>query len=88
MVSGTSLDDKALNLQLTHSVFVFNDKEQQILTVRDISTQLNLEKEERKNERLHLMTSSASHELLTPIRCIITFAFDLMYKLRKENDLR
>ena len=48
------------------------------MTIRDISAQENLEIAEEKNKLLNLMTSSISHELMTPIRCIITFAEELL----------
>ena len=50
---------------------LYNDKECQVLTIRDISAQENLELAEEKNNLLHLLTSSVSHELMTPIRCMI-----------------
>ena len=72
-------------MHLFRSGMLFNDKQCQVLTIRDISAQENLELAEEKNTLLNLMTSSISHELMTPIRCIITFAEELLKKLRKGN---
>ena len=55
-----------------------DDKECQVLTIRDITAQDNLRLAEEKNSLLNLMTSSISHELITPIRCVIIFAEELM----------
>ena len=49
-------------VQLSHSQMLFNDMDCQILTIRDISAQQNLEIAEEKNNLLHLLTSSVSHE--------------------------
>ena len=55
-----------------------DDKECQVLTIRDITAQDNLRLAEEKNSLLNFMTSSISHELITPIRCVIIFAEELM----------
>ncbi len=45
--------------------------------MRDISAQRNLQKAEQQNNLLNLLTSNFSHELISPIRCVIQFAKDL-----------
>jgi len=67
---------------MTHQKIWFRNKECQILTIKDISAQINVKEQERKINLLNLLTSSVSHELMTPIRCINSFATDLMYDLR------
>jgi len=49
----------------------FDDKECQILTIRDITAQHTLKEVQDENQVMHLMTSSVSHDLITPIKCII-----------------
>ena len=63
----------------------FDDKQCQVLTIRDITAQENLELAEEKNKLLNLMTSSISHEFMTPIRCIITFAEELLNSTSKKT---
>ena len=60
----------------------YNDKECQVLTIRDITTQRRLEKVQEQNEMLHLVTSSVSHDLMTPIQCIISFANKILTELK------
>lgn len=48
------------------------------MTLRDVSAQRNLEKAEQKNFMVNLLTSSVSHELMTPLRCIVTFATEII----------
>ena len=52
---------------------IFNSKECWILTVRDISKIKQIAKLSAENETLSMLTSSVSHELITPIKCIIKF---------------
>ena len=67
---------------------LYNDKDCQVLTIRDISAQENLEIAEEKNNLLHLLTSSVSHELMTPIRCMISFGQELFQSLTSEKKCR
>ena len=67
---------------------LYNDKECQVLTIRDISAQENLEIAEQKNNLLHLFTSSVSHEFMTPIRCMITFGQDLFKSLKSKSETK
>lgn len=53
---------------------IFDSKECWILTVRDISKIKQIAKLSAENDTLSLLTSSVSHELITPIKCIINFA--------------
>jgi signal transduction histidine kinase len=66
---------------------LFNDKECQILTLRDTSADENLKHAKKQNELLHLLTSSVSHELITPIKCMIAFANDLLDLLKDKAAL-
>lgn len=77
-------ETKRRKLILTSQKILFKGNECQILTIRDISAQKELKKSEEKNSLLNLLTSSVSHELMTPIRCIITFATLLLNSLKNE----
>ena len=61
-------------VQLIVQNIIMHDKECRILTIRDIDAEYLLAKAEREIEFFHVLTSAVSHEQLTPIRCIITFA--------------
>jgi signal transduction histidine kinase len=52
---------------------IFNSKECWILTIRDVSKIKQIAQLSDENETLSLLTSSVSHELITPIKCIIAF---------------
>jgi len=56
-----------------------------LLTIRDISAQRNLIKEKQQNSLLNLLTSNFSHELMTPIRCIISLGQELFETLYQDH---
>lgn len=62
-----------LNLQTLY----FNDKECFILTMRDVTAIRDLEESEKKNFFVNLVTSSVSHELMTPLKCIMAFSTEI-----------
>ena len=53
---------------------MFNGKMCQVLLIKDVSTTEYLREVKQKNSLLNLLTSTMSHELLTPISCIISLA--------------
>lgn len=50
---------------------MYNNKQCQVLTIKDVSEAQDLKKVQQKNTLLNLLTSTMSHELLTPISCMI-----------------
>jgi len=56
-----------------------------VLTIRDLTAQLKLEQAEQKSSLLSLLTSSVSHELITPIRCMVTFGNELVNSKLKDK---
>jgi signal transduction histidine kinase len=59
-----------------------------VLTIRDLTAQLKLEQAEQKSSLLSLLTSSVSHELITPIRCMVTFGNELVSSNLKDKNKR
>ena len=78
VVQMKSLSNEKRNVILIHQKMLFDDKECQILTIRDTSANFKLKKATEKNNLMNLLTSSVSHDLITPTKCINTFAEDLI----------
>jgi K+-sensing histidine kinase KdpD len=55
--------------------------------MHDVSHQRQLEKAEEQNHLLNLLTSSVSHELLIPIKCIANFSTNILEDNSDENVL-
>lgn len=54
-----------------------------MLTIRDISEINNFAKVSAQNKMLSLLTSSVTHEMITPLKCVIQFGMTLL----KSKDL-
>jgi signal transduction histidine kinase len=63
---------------------LFNDEECQVLTMKDITNEQKLRSAQHKTKVMAHISSCISHELMTPIRCIITFAMLLVRELQDE----
>jgi signal transduction histidine kinase len=48
-----------------------------MLTIRDVSKLLNVEKIEQENKFFNKLTSTVTHEMMTPLNCIMTYARSL-----------
>jgi signal transduction histidine kinase len=62
------------------------------MTLRDITEVARFNKISENNKMLTLLTSSVTHEMITPLRCIILFTFNVLKKTkdpakRKELEL-
>ena len=57
---------------------MFKGKQCQMLTIRDVSKLLSVEKIESENKFFNTLTSTVSHEMMTPLNCIITFGRSLL----------
>jgi len=45
-----------------------------MMSIRDLSDFYKLQKSENQNKLLNLLNSTVSHEMITPLRCIINMA--------------
>jgi hypothetical protein len=66
-----------IKVSISFQKLLFNEKDCQILRLRDITANKKLQKVQTENKMLSLLTASVSHELLNPIKCIETFAKEL-----------
>ena len=72
------------SVQIHCTDLIFNNKECRVLTCKDISKIQENAKLSADNKMLSLMASSVSHEMLTPLRCIIHLANGLEKKLKEK----
>jgi signal transduction histidine kinase len=77
-----------LKVQISFQSLFFNNKECRILRIRDVTAHKQLVKAENENKMLSFLQASVSHELLTPIKCIGSFAQELIYALISNSVLK
>ena len=58
-------------LQVNFQQLIYNSKQCIVLTLRDISDINNYVKVSAENKMLSLLTSSVTHEMITPLKCVI-----------------
>lgn len=56
-----------------------------MLTIRDLTKLISAEKIENENRFYNSLTATVSHEMMTPINCILTFARVLHSQLTNED---
>jgi hypothetical protein len=71
-------------LQCNFQNLIFDDKQCKVLSIRDITEINNYAKVQAENRMLSLHTSSVSHEMITPLKCIVKLGRDIA----KSNDPR
>jgi light-regulated signal transduction histidine kinase (bacteriophytochrome) len=59
-------------LNLTN--LIFNKEECKVATFRDVTRSKQLVKVEKDNKLLHMLSSSVTHEMVTPLKVIINLA--------------
>ena len=79
-------------LQLSLNNLMFNNYECKVATFRDVTEKKKLAKTEAANKLLHMLASSVTHEMVTPLKCMISFAATVQKELknspkREEADL-
>ena len=66
---------------------MFKGKECLMLTIRDVDKLISVEKIENENKFFNTLTSTVSHEMMTPLNCIITFGrsfYDTKYRAKAK----
>jgi signal transduction histidine kinase len=53
---------------------MFNQEECKVATFRDVTDKSKLAKIEADNKLLHMLTSSVTHEMVTPLKCMVSFS--------------
>lgn len=66
--------DEATYLELQINSIIFNKSEVRVATFRDVTESKKLAKAEASSKLNSLFTSSVTHELVTPLKCMISFA--------------
>ena len=74
--------DQIKVVQFTRTELIYNGKECFVVKIRDISEIREKAKLSAENKMLSLMASSVSHEMITPMRCIVHLAGGLEKKLK------
>jgi len=67
-------------MQLNMQNLIFNGKECRVLTCRDVTQVDRAAKLDLENKHLELLGSSFSHDLISPLKYIITFCVELLEK--------
>ena len=76
---------------LTLTNLMFNNEECNVITFRDITEVKKAAKIQAANKLLGMLTSSVTHEMVTPLKCMITFETTLMNELKnspKKNEAK
>ena len=71
---------RIINLTLTS--LLFNHEECRVLTFRDVTEVKKAAKIQEANKILSMLTSTVTHELLTPLKCMISFAASILKELK------
>jgi len=72
-------------LLITRNAFIFNNKECLILNVSDLTSLKQVSTLKTENNLLGLLAANVSHEMMTPLNCIIYFADILIEFLRADK---
>lgn len=81
LVMKTESDD-ARFLELHYNNMTVNGEDYITATFHDCTEVVRLEKVESNNRLLNMLTSSVTHELMTPLKCISSFARSLQKELQ------
>jgi signal transduction histidine kinase len=79
------IDDQTNRILLiTRKVFIFNNKECFILSLNDIKSLKQVSALKTENNLLNLFTANVSHEMMTPLNCVIYFS-DILIEFFKTD---
>ena len=76
--------DKPQNFELKLTNLIFNKEECKVATFRDITRSRQLVKMKKHNDLLHMLSSTVTHEMVTPLKAMITLA-SIVYQKFKDN---
>lgn len=76
--------NKSRILLLTRNAFTYGNKECFILSVNDLTSVKQVGTLKTQNNLLNLLTANVSHEMMTPLNCIIYFA-DILIEFFKTD---
>ena len=73
------------HLELQFNSLVFDSTEHRVAQISDVTERVSLSRAEAKIRMGNLLTSSVSHEMLTPLKCIVSFANSLLTELKHSE---
>ena len=72
-------------LLLTKNKFIYKNKDSFILNITDLTHLKRVDQLKNQNDLLNLMTANASHEMDTPLKCIICLADKIIDQTKSEE---
>lgn len=66
----------------------YQNRECTLVTLRDITEVTKFNKISENNKMLTLLTSSVTHEMITPLRCIILFTHNVLKKTKDPAKIK
>ena len=69
-------------LQLQMSTITFFEKEYRVATFHDLTESKKLQRSEANTRMVSLLSSSVSHEMVTPLKCIASISKSLQNELK------
>jgi len=73
-------------LLLTKNKFIYKNKDSFILNITDLTNLKRVNQLQNQNDLLNLMTANVSHEIDTPLNCIICLAEKIIKKSKSEEE--
>lgn len=81
----TQLENAERILLIRYQEICFEGVQQHMLTIRDLSKIRDLKQEKMQNQYLNMLNATVSHEVMSPLNCIQTFAKNLEQNLPKST---
>ena len=85
--SDTDDDDEMRFLSLQLSRITLSKEEYRVATFSDVTESMKAQRVEANARMVHFLTSNITHEMLTPLKCIMSFSKSLQKEL-KHSDRR
>ncbi len=82
-MSQTDKPDKTI--EISHQKLLYNNTESEIFTFRDTTKQVEIRTVQEQNKTTNLLVSSVTHELITPLRCIVSMTDQLFETRTLDN---
>ena len=77
--------EQELLLHFKHQNFIFNSQPCQILTIRDMTSFYKFDDLKNQHDMAKSINVTVSHEMMTPLNCIISFADNLTSALENPE---
>jgi light-regulated signal transduction histidine kinase (bacteriophytochrome) len=64
---------------------IFDNRAQSVITLHDVSKLIENQNLQSENKLIQMVSSSCNHEMLAPIRCIISIVGSLMDRVQDSS---